>query len=237
MPTIRADFAEAVCLPPEAFRWLASPGGEVERVMLDRVGDETAVATSLVRYPPDSRFPAHAHGQGEEYLVLDGEFADEHGRYPPGTYVRNPPGSRHAPFSDPGCVIWVKLRQFHPKDDAARIHHLPPELPACGIAATELYRFREEVVTVFGVAPDTALSLPPAEQVQEVLVVEGSVRWRRRSLNGWGWLRVPLGQGIELEATAASRLLHKTRPAYAVPSSASASGVLTRARSSASAER
>ena len=80
--------------------------------MLDRVGDEVARATSIVRYEPGSRFSAHTHDLGEEFLVLDGVFMDEHGDYPAGTYVRNPPGSSHAPYTEEGCTIFVKLRQF-----------------------------------------------------------------------------------------------------------------------------
>jgi len=84
--------------------------------MLDRIGDEVARATSIVRYAPHSRFAPHTHGGGEEFLVLDGVFQDEHGDYPTGTYVRNPPTSRHTPGSEPGCTIFVKLLQFDPDD-------------------------------------------------------------------------------------------------------------------------
>ena len=45
-------------------------------------------------------------------------FEDDQGAYPAGTYVRNPPGSRHRPFSTAGCEIFVKLRQFQAGDDA-----------------------------------------------------------------------------------------------------------------------
>ena len=74
----------------------------VDRRPLDRIGEEVARATSIVRYAPGSRFSAHTHGGGEEFIVLDGVFQDEHGDYPPGTYVRNPPGTRHTPGSEPG---------------------------------------------------------------------------------------------------------------------------------------
>ena len=48
--------------------------------------------------------------------MLEGVFSDEHGHYPPGSYLRNPPGTTHTPFSEPGCVIFVKLWQFNPGD-------------------------------------------------------------------------------------------------------------------------
>lgn len=213
MPDIRSDFTQFVAVPPERFEWVRSPGGEVERMMLDRIGDEVAVATSLVRYPPGARFPAHEHGRGEEFLVLEGEFGDEHGRYPVGTYVRNPPGSRHTPFSDPGCVIWVKLRQFHPDDDRQVVVALEP---AGGTARQELHRFRDEVVTALVVAAEQVVELPARDQVQEVLVIEGAVRCAGMRLGRWGWLRVPAGEGVVIRADSECRLLHKTRPAFAL---------------------
>ena len=78
-----------------------------ERRMLERDGEEVARATSVVRYAPNSSFDPHTHGGGEEFFVLDGVFSDEHGDFGPGTYVRNPPGSRHTPrqrqgLHDPG---------------------------------------------------------------------------------------------------------------------------------------
>jgi len=54
----------------------------------------------------------------EEYLVLEGVFQDEKGDFPVGTYVRNPPTSRHAPAAAQGATILVKLHQFDPKDRA-----------------------------------------------------------------------------------------------------------------------
>ena len=96
--------------------WTPSPLPGVERRMLDRVGDEVARATSLVRYAPGSRFDRHVHGGGEAILVLEGVFSDETGDHPAGTYLRHPPGSSHAPSSREGCLLFVKLQQFDPAD-------------------------------------------------------------------------------------------------------------------------
>ena len=100
---VNADFElRALALPPVPGDWIASPMPGVQRRLLDRVGGEVARATSLVRYSPESRFQFHAHGGGEEILVLEGVFSDEQGDYPAGTYVRNPPGTGHAPSSSTG---------------------------------------------------------------------------------------------------------------------------------------
>lgn len=93
--------------------WSASPSGTVWRKRFHRVGPaEAGQVTSMVRYEPGSSFPVHDHPDGEEILVLDGVFSDEHGDWPAGTYLLNPEGFRHAPFSKPGCLLWVKLRQY-----------------------------------------------------------------------------------------------------------------------------
>lgn len=63
---------------------------------------------ALVKWAPGTRFQQHRHWGGEEIFVLDGTFADEQGIYPKGTWLRNPPGSVHTPFSEEGCLIYVK---------------------------------------------------------------------------------------------------------------------------------
>ncbi len=114
---VNADFTQRIVLATDDMPWIPSPQAGVERRMLDRIGGEVARATSLVRYTPASTFPAHEHALGEEFLVLNGVFSDEHGDYPVGTYVRNPPQSRHTPRTGPGCTILVKLRQMKPSDE------------------------------------------------------------------------------------------------------------------------
>ena len=113
---LHADLSQPVVLDTTALPWTPSPVAGVERRMLDRRGAEVARATSLVRYAPGSRFERHVHGGGEEILVLEGTFSDEHGDYGAGTYLRNPAGSSHAPCSEQGCTILVKLQQMHPAD-------------------------------------------------------------------------------------------------------------------------
>jgi len=113
---INADFSKTVTVRPGDVDWVASPLPGVDRKMLDRIGDEVARATSIVRYAPKSSFSPHTHDMGEEFLVLDGVFSDAAGDFGPGSYVRNPPGSSHAPWSEDGCTIFVKLRQFDESD-------------------------------------------------------------------------------------------------------------------------
>lgn len=117
---INADFNQRVVLETNQLEWQDSPIQGVQRRMLDREGAEIARATSLVKYAPGSYFSAHTHGGGEEFFVLEGTFSDNHGDYPAGTYVRNPVGSTHQPFSQEGCIIFVKLWQISPEDTAQK---------------------------------------------------------------------------------------------------------------------
>ena len=113
---IAADFSKRVVVHSETLPWVASPMAGVDRRALDRVGDEVARATTIVRYAPGSEFSPHVHTGGEEFVVLEGVFQDEHGDFPTGSYIRNPPQSKHKPGSENGCVIFVKLWQFQPDD-------------------------------------------------------------------------------------------------------------------------
>ena len=122
------DFSMRIVARAADAAWTPSPQSGVDRRMLDRVGGEVARATSIVRYAPGSRFDRHVHAGGEEILVLDGVFSDESGDHAAGSYLRNPPGSAHAPFSHEGCLLFVKLRQFAP-DDLASVRHDTRSLP------------------------------------------------------------------------------------------------------------
>src|SRR5690242_4325689 len=113
---INTNFNERVVVHADRLAWTPSPIAGVDRRMLDRIGEEVARATSIVRYAPNSRFSPHTHGGGEEFLVLHGVFQDEHGDFPAGAYIRNPPTSSHTPGSATGCTIFVKLWQFDPAD-------------------------------------------------------------------------------------------------------------------------
>jgi anti-sigma factor ChrR (cupin superfamily) len=113
---INTDLSQRIVQSPEQALWYESPAKDIHRRPLDRTGAEVAKATSIVRYLAGSKFDSHQHGGGEEILVLEGTFSDEHGDYPMGTYLRNPPGTSHAPFSKEGCVLLVKLWQFSEGD-------------------------------------------------------------------------------------------------------------------------
>ena len=114
---LNMDFTLAACVHPNDQQWNKSPADGVSRIPLEREAAESGHTTSFVRFEPGSFFPEHSHPQGEELYVLDGVFSDENGDYPAGTYIRNPPGSRHKPFTKEGCTLFVKLDQFQEGDN------------------------------------------------------------------------------------------------------------------------
>jgi anti-sigma factor ChrR (cupin superfamily) len=111
---LHTDLTQRVVIHHPDLPWTPSPEPGVERRMLERVGEELAKATTVVRYQPGAKFQTHTHDLGEEILVLEGVFSDETGHYPAGSYLMNPPGSSHAPFSAQGCTLFVKLRHLGP---------------------------------------------------------------------------------------------------------------------------
>lgn len=113
---LNMNFAERIVIKTSEEPWVESPSKGVWRKRLAREELEHGHATSIVRYDAGASFSAHNHPKGEEILVLEGIFSDETGDYPAGTYLRNPEGFIHAPFSVDGCVLLVKLCQFQADD-------------------------------------------------------------------------------------------------------------------------
>ncbi|MEP2921429.1 MAG: cupin domain-containing protein [Sulfitobacter sp.] len=200
---LNADFKERVVVHSEKVEWLASPMPGVDRRMLDRIGGEVARATTIVRYAPDSEFSAHTHTGGEEFIVLDGVFQDEHGDFPEGTYVRNPPTTSHTPGSDEGCTIFVKLWQFDMDDRTQFRKNMAEELgsPTNGVATAELHRDDQEVVTYHHVDAGAVLANSDAGGI-EMLVISGSVTEGGDTLGEGAWLRLPEGQPLNATAGA-----------------------------------
>lgn len=109
---INFDFSRKTVINTRGAEWVETKTDGVRRILLCREAAESGHATSIVQYAPGARFSQHSHPLGEEILVLEGTFSDEYGDYPKGSYLRNPPGSHHAPYSENGCLLFVKLNQF-----------------------------------------------------------------------------------------------------------------------------
>ena len=203
---INANFAERSAVHAATLPWVASPMAGVERRMLDRLGGEVARATSIVRYAPGSAFSPHVHTGGEEFLVLEGVFQDEHGDFPAGCYIRNPPQSRHTPRSAPGCTIFVKLWQFdladrtHVRIDTGRqTYQKAPDRPA--VETLPLFRDEREDVRLerWSAGAEVGLDLPGGA---EFLVLDGSFMEHGEQFARLSWLRMPAGARSTAKAGA-----------------------------------
>jgi anti-sigma factor ChrR (cupin superfamily) len=178
----------------------------VDRRMLDRIGEEVARATSIVRYAAGSRFSPRTHGGGEEFLVLDGVFQDEHGDYPAGSYVRNPPTSRHTPGSAAGCTIFVKLWQFEPADRTeVRMNTAGIAYAAAagrsGVEQLPLFRDAHEDVRLERWSPDAVVDLDVPGGA-ELLVLDGAFERDGERFEPLSWLRLPAGGVLQARAAA-----------------------------------
>lgn len=191
---VNMDFSEVAVVLASERTWVTSPSDGVSRVHLEREARESGHTTSFVRFAPGASFSEHTHPQGEELYVLDGVFSDEQGDYPAGTYIRNPPGSRHRPFTREGCELFVKLDQFQAGDTDKVVIH--PEdhqwQPGIGhLRVLPLHSFGGE---------HTALVFWPANEVfqphthwggEEIVVLEGRFIDEHGEYPAGSWLRSP----------------------------------------------
>jgi len=201
---LNADFSKRVSVHAAMLAWTPSPMAGVERRMLDRIGEEVARATSIVRYAPKSHFSPHVHDEGEEFLVLEGVFQDEHGDFPAGSYIRNPPQSRHTPSSESGCVLFVKLRQFdladrtHVRFDTSKLTMRAVE-GRDQVEAMMLFRDEREDVRLESWGRNADVILMPEGGI-EILVLEGSFAEEGEIFTQHSWLRLPIGSPLAAKA-------------------------------------
>ena len=198
--SINGDLSVRVMVDTTRLEWTPSPSGTVWRKRVHLVGPpESGQVTSVVRYEPRSTFPTHDHPDGEEILVLEGIFSDEHGDWPAGTFLLNPEGFRHAPFSKPGCLLFVKLRQFpgrerhHVVVDTRKLSWQSSSIP--GSSEKHLYQqagFSDQVLLEQW-SPQADRGITSYAQGAEMFVLEGEFADEAGSYSAGCWLRFPAG--------------------------------------------
>lgn len=221
---LNSDFSQRVAVHGTDLPWQSSPLPGVDRRMFDRIGDEVARATSIVRYAPGSAFSPHVHTGGEEFLVLDGVFQDEHGDFPVGTYVRNPPESRHTPASAQGCTIFVKLWQFDLADRMpVTIQTADMSFDAApgrvGVEVLSLFEDSREHVSLEKWLPGQAVILD-APGGLEVLVLDGAFVESGDEFQSQSWLRLAAGTRSEAVAGETGATVWLKRGHLAAPQTA-----------------
>lgn len=191
---LNMDFNQRIVINTAVQDWVASPMAGVWRKPLAREESERGHATSIVRYDPGARFSAHDHPLGEEILVLEGVFSDQTGDYPAGTYFRNPEGFRHAPFSEEGCVLLVKLHQFQAGDTEHRVVDTQTAAFSSGIGKLEvlsLHQYEAEQVAL--VRWPAGEKFQPHRHVggEEIYVISGEFKDEFGSYPAGTWIRSP----------------------------------------------
>lgn len=194
---VNSDLSQQVVIDTQSMPWQSSPSGTVWRKPLYREGGEFGPVTSLVRYQAGGKFRSHAHPQGEEILVLAGEFCDDHGRYPQGSYLLNPDGSQHAPYSDHGCTLLVRLRQYAGHDrpqiklDTTQAHWCQGMVE--GLTVLPLYaqaNYTENMALVHW-QPETYFARHTHPGGEEIFVIEGTFEDEHGVYPQGSWIRSP----------------------------------------------
>jgi anti-sigma factor ChrR (cupin superfamily) len=212
--SLNADFTKRAVMETAAMAWQASPSPTVWRKRLDLVAGEFSRVTSVVRYDAESAFHPHDHPDGEEILVLDGVFSDEHGDYPAGSYLLNPEGFRHAPFSRRGCVLFVKLRQYggarrrHRAIDTSRAAWLAGE-PGVEVLPLYLDANHTDIMMLQRYAPGTRLAALEQPGGLELFVLEGALQEDGERHGAGTWIRLPPGSRPSLGSSTGCKLYLK----------------------------
>lgn len=190
-----ADRQQRAVVHSTDLAWVPSPQAGIERRMLERDGGEVARATSVVRYAPGAQFPTHVHELGEEILVLEGQFHDEHGTHGPGSFLKNPPGSSHAPGSSMGCTLWVKLRHMDPQETGSLVVNTrtatwhPGLVP--GLSVLPLWSSGTANTALVRWAPGTHFNRHRHWGGEEIFVVSGVFEDEHGRYPAGSWLRSP----------------------------------------------
>lgn len=192
---LNSDYSKRCVIDSSTLAWQASPSPLVHRRLLERDGGEVARATSIVRYDAGAKFDSHRHELGEEILVLDGMLSDESGNYGPGTYIKNPPGSSHAPFSDGGCTLFVKLRHLDLDDGDRVVVHTRQSTwrsgMVDGLTVMPLSEFGTQHTAMVRWAPGTYFNPHRHYGGEEIFVVEGVFSDEHGSYSTGSWIRSP----------------------------------------------
>lgn len=213
--SLNADFSIVAFVSTEQLNWQASPMPGVWRKRLELIGKELPQLTTLVKFEPGSYFEVHEHDGGEEFLVLDGILSDARGNYGAGFYVRNPPGSRHRPYTKHGCTILVKLRQFLENDLSQLTIDTNTSVWKTtsfdGIKVLLLHDNEQEQVMMYQFdAQSDALNMS-SKNIVEIMVLKGCLRQSDRSLAAGNWIRFPKEYAISLKSEKQALIWLKIR--------------------------
>ena len=216
MTDLNADLTKPLVVSTAEMDWEKSPAPGVWRKRIMLRGDvEKGAVTSVVRYEPGSSFPAHGHPEGEEIFVIEGIFSDETGDHGPGSFLLNPPGFRHAPYTKGGCTIFVRLRQYagdgrsHIARDTIRGHWKEEKEP--GIGRMSLYQEdpHPERIQLELWQPGAKAAQHTHAELVELFVLEGTFEDEHGSYPAGSFIRAPVGSSHAPFSTRGCKLYAK----------------------------
>ena len=212
---INADYTVPVYIETSKLNWQASPAPGVRRKRLELINAGEPRLTTLVEFLPGSSFNRHGHDCGDEFLVLSCVFSDAYGDYGAGSYVRNPPGSFHAPFTEEGCVILVKLRQFQSMDrkrvviDSNATTTRWSSTGEPGVSCLRLHKFAKEQVCLYRIYAQCWITNRCYNEGVEIFVYEGSISIADEDYPEGAWLRYPAGTRLMIKSVEGARIYMK----------------------------
>jgi anti-sigma factor ChrR (cupin superfamily) len=189
------DFSRVVVVNTPETPWQSSPSSGVMLRMLEQGGLEGARTTSIVRYEPGAHLRSDSLKPGEEIIVLEGEFSDESGVYPAGTYIKNPPGSNHTPLSENGCILFIKQGHLQ-RDDLERVvvdvqNSEWRQGMVSGLSVLPLSEFKGEHSALVRWQPGTVFNPHRHWGGEEIYVLEGVFADEFGRYPAGTWLRNP----------------------------------------------
>jgi hypothetical protein len=216
---VHNDLLTRVSVQPQTLTWYPTtyPGISFGCFESDPTVQDHPV-TMLTRFEQEGYFPLHGHPGGEEILVLEGYFQDETGIHTPGTYMLNPEGFIHRPYSDKGCLTFVKLRQhggLHRRQVRANIFEgpwQPGKIPQIHFKPLYEQEGFVEKVWIERWAPNTQLFNILESEVKEIFVIEGSWGDELGHYPKYSWLRYPPNQPYNPSSETGCLIYVKTYP-------------------------
>jgi len=198
---VNADPSQCAVVDTNAIAWEETEHPGVQRKTLELVDDpKKGRETSLLKFEPGASIPAETLKERLDLYVMEGTLADGEASYGPESFVRLPPGSRFAPRSGEGCVLYAKWRvPIRPGAgervviDAASAQWL--DFPHRGAKVLHLYKNVDGIETgrIGNVYPQRKIPSHDHSIGEETFVLEGCLKDEYASYGKGVWFRMPCG--------------------------------------------
>jgi anti-sigma factor ChrR (cupin superfamily) len=195
MELLHGDISQRVAIHESELEWKPLWDGMSVKV-LDRTGLDPLVTTTLISLEPGSQLAEHRHAAAEDVFCLSGSWSDEHGEYGPRSFVHSPAGSKHAPRSTDGVVLFSKTSLGHVGDSrfavesAQGVWH-PAQRPGLRIMMLHEYEFMRVALLQFPAGGRVQEHEHP--DGEEFFVLDGAIEDEGGRYEKGTWVRQPPG--------------------------------------------